>query len=83
MSARDDRSSPTGRAARGVFLLSLSLLLFELCLTRVLSALFYYHTAFLAISLALLGLGASGVWVHLRPGFFRGRVAGLLAGATA
>ena len=53
-------SLPTRRVALGVFLLSLGLLLYELCLTRVLSTLYYYHTAFLAISVALLGLGAGG-----------------------
>ncbi|HAA54051.1 MAG TPA: hypothetical protein DCE42_04815 [Myxococcales bacterium] len=50
-----------------IFVFSLGLLLYELCLTRVLSVVFYYHTAFLAISLAMLGLGAGGVWVYLRP----------------
>jgi hypothetical protein len=64
----------------GVFLLSLALLLYELCLTRVLSVVFYYHTAFLAISVALLGLGAGGIWVHLsrRPRSVR-RLAALAA----
>lgn len=48
-----------------VFIFSLGLLLYELCLTRVLSVFFYYHTAFLAVSLAMLGVGAGGVWVYL------------------
>jgi len=70
----------------GVLLLSSGLLLFELCLTRVLSVLFYYHTAFLAISVAMLGLAAGGLWVHLKPGLLRGRTGGavlLTALATA
>ncbi len=50
-----------------VFGFSLGLLLFELCLTRVLSVFFYYHTAFLAVSLAMLGMGVGGVWVYLFP----------------
>jgi spermidine synthase len=41
-------------------------MLYELCLTRVLSVVFYYHTAFLALSLAMLGLGAGAVWVYLQ-----------------
>ena len=49
------------------------MLLFELALTRVLSVLFYYHTAFLAISLALLGLGAGGTWAEMAPRLLRGR----------
>jgi len=36
-------------------------LLLELSLTRVFSVVFYYHFAFLAISIALFGLGAGGV----------------------
>ena len=70
------------RRSAGVFLLSLGLMLFELCSTRVFSVLFYYHTAFLAISLALLGMGIGGLWVHLLPGILRGRQRLLLAGAS-
>lgn len=50
-----------------VFGFSLGLLLTELCLTRVLSVFFFYHTAFFAVSLAMLGLGIGGVWVYLFP----------------
>lgn len=58
---------PRTAVTAGVFLLSLGLLLFELCLTRVLSVLYYYHSAFLAISIAMLGLSAGGLWVQLAP----------------
>ena len=44
-----------------VGLTSLATLLFELSLTRIFSVVFYYHFAFLAISIALFGLGAGGV----------------------
>ncbi len=54
------------RASIGVGAFSCGVLLYELCLTRVLSVVFYYHTAFLALSLAMLGLGAGAVWVYLR-----------------
>ncbi|MCB9638700.1 MAG: hypothetical protein H6727_07315 [Myxococcales bacterium] len=54
------------RASVGVGLFSCAVLLYELCLTRVLSVVFYYHTAFLALSLAMLGLGAGAVWVYLQ-----------------
>ena len=43
----------------------------ELSLTRIFSVVFYYHFAFLAISVALFGLGAGGVFsyvVSARPG---------------
>jgi hypothetical protein len=44
-----------------VFLTSLPALLVELTLTRIFSVVFYYHFAFLAISLAMFGLGAGGM----------------------
>ncbi len=44
-----------------VALTSLGTLLLELSLTRIFSVVFYYHFAFLAISIALFGLGAGGV----------------------
>jgi hypothetical protein len=54
-------------------------------ITRVLSVVLWYHFAFLSISLALLGVGAPGVWFALRrprpPGDGLGRV--LLAAAAA
>jgi hypothetical protein len=40
--------------------------LLELSLTRLFSVVLFYHFAFLAVSLALLGLGAGGVFAHLR-----------------
>ena len=49
----------------GVFLVSLSNLMLELMLTRICSVVMYYHFAFLAVSLALLGIGVSGICVYL------------------
>jgi hypothetical protein len=46
-------------------------LLLELSMTRIFSVVFYYHFAFLAISIALFGLGAGGVFSYVvaaRPG---------------
>src|ERR1700720_931636 len=54
-----------GRVYSGVPLTSLATLLFELSLTRIFSVVFYYHFAFLAISLALFGLGAGGVFSYV------------------
>jgi hypothetical protein len=45
----------------GVLSTSLATLLLELALTRVFSVVYFYHFAFLAISIALFGLGAGGV----------------------
>src|SRR5581483_4771136 len=52
--------------AAGIALSSFSALLLELGLTRLFSVVLFYHFAFLAISIALLGLGAGGVFAHLR-----------------
>ena len=60
-------SSPavTTGALAGVGCISAALLMTELALTRIFSVTMYYHFAFLAISIALFGLGASGVYVYL------------------
>src|SRR5438128_12376997 len=50
----------------GIALSSFSALLLELALTRLFSVVLFYHFAFLAISIALLGLGAGGVFAYLR-----------------
>lgn len=44
---------------------SFATLLLELALTRLFSVVLFYHFAFLAISIALLGLGAGGVFAYL------------------
>ena len=54
-----------------VALTACSILLLELSLTRLFSVIFYYHFAFLAISIAMFGLGAGGIasyWVRSAPG---------------
>src|SRR2546430_16769505 len=50
----------------GIALSSFSALLLELGLTRLFSVVLFYHFAFLAISVALLGLGAGGVFAYIR-----------------
>ena len=54
----------------GIFLTSFSLLAFEITLARLLSALILYHYVFAIVSLALLGLGLGGIFVH----FFRPQI---------
>ncbi len=49
----------------GLALGSFSALLLELSLTRLFSVVLFYHFAFLVISIALLGLGAGGVYAHM------------------
>ena len=49
----------------GIGLSSFATLLLELALTRLFSVVLFYHFAFLSISIALLGLGAGGVFSYL------------------
>jgi MFS family permease len=44
-------------------------LLLELTLTRIFSVIFFYHYAFLAISVAMFGLGAGGVFSYVVAGW--------------
>jgi hypothetical protein len=54
------------RALVAVAAVAAALLMTELALTRIFSVVMYYHFAFLAISIALFGLSASGVYAFLR-----------------
>src|SRR5438874_3518214 len=49
----------------GLFLTTLSLLHFELFLTRIFSVTMWYHFAFMAISLAMFGLAAGAIFIEL------------------
>src|SRR5436853_6048474 len=49
---------------------SMSTVALELALTRVYSVTMYYHFAFLAISIALLGLATAGTTIYLLPKVF-------------
>ncbi|HEY6274530.1 MAG TPA: hypothetical protein VIX19_21300 [Terriglobales bacterium] len=49
-----------------VALVSFASLLLELAMTRLFSVVLFYHFAFFAISVALLGLGSGGVFSHIR-----------------
>src|SRR3954467_10875582 len=61
--------APGGSLSRrhlaGVALVSATLLMTELALTRIFSVVMYYHFAFLAISIALFGVSASGVLAYV------------------
>jgi len=78
-----DTHSVSGLSLAGIGCVSAALLMTELALTRIFSVTMYYHFAFLAISIALFGLSASGVLVFV----LRSRVAGIgtstLLAATA
>lgn len=58
--------TPAAESLVGVFLLSTATLMFEITLTRLFSVAQFYHFAFMIVSLAMLGTGASGTWLSLR-----------------
>ena len=62
-------AAPTARHLAGIALVSATLLMTELALTRIFSVIMYYHFAFLAISIALFGLSASGVFAYVARGW--------------
>lgn len=54
-----------------VALVSFASLLLELAMTRLFSVVLFYHFAFFAISVALLGMGSGGVFAHVRRGWLQ------------
>jgi hypothetical protein len=56
----------TAALTAAIATVSFATLLLELALTRLFSVVLFYHFAFLAISIALLGLGAGGVFAFIR-----------------
>ena len=61
---------PRGRHYLAVFVLSLAVLMLEILFARVLSVALFSHFAFVAVSLAMFGLGLSGLVVYLLPRHF-------------
>jgi spermidine synthase len=55
----------------GVFLITFSLLIFQIVQTRILSVIAWYYLAFFAISVAMLGMTVGAVWVYLRQERFQ------------
>ncbi|NQU07654.1 MAG: hypothetical protein HQ583_03765, partial [Candidatus Abyssubacteria bacterium] len=54
----------------GIALVSLCILVLELTLTRIFSVTMWYHFAFVAISVALFGISASGLAIFLLQKIF-------------
>lgn len=55
----------------GLFMVTLSTLMYEILLTRIFSVTMWYHFAFLAISVAMFGMTVGAIIVYLLPGYFR------------
>ena len=60
----------TGWTCAGLFMVTLSTLMFEILLTRIFSVTMWYHFAFVAISLAMFGMTVGALIVYLLPAFF-------------
>jgi len=65
------------RRSVGVFWVSLATLAFEIALTRIFAVAQWYHFAFMSISIALLGFGASGSFLAVLPPRMTKKEAGL------
>lgn len=67
----------------GVTLISFSILVLEISIMRIASALFEYHYAFVAVSIAILGMGLGGFLTHkLEPKITQRGVTRVLAEAS-
>jgi hypothetical protein len=80
------RGVPWTQLYVGLSFTTLATLMLELSLTRIFSVVFYYHFAFLAISIALFGLGAGGVFSYVvaaRPGNLYAKLGALGLSASA
>jgi len=62
---------PSASTYAGLFMVTLSTLMYEIALTRVFSVTMWYHFAFVAISVALFGLTIGALLVHVLPERFR------------
>lgn len=67
----------------GVFLISMGALALEVVLTRIFSVTMWYHFAFLAISMALMGSAMAGVVLYFFPRLTRPEIAQQWIGRAA
>jgi SAM-dependent methyltransferase len=67
----------------GIFLISAAALTLELSIIRLLSVAQWHHFAFLVVSMALLGYGASGSCLSSLPSLLKGEPLGLLTRTSA
>jgi hypothetical protein len=56
----------------GIFLIAFATLALEVTLTRLLSVTTWYHMAFFAVSVAMLGMTGGATTVYLKPDWFQG-----------
>jgi hypothetical protein len=66
-------AQPNGWVYGGLFFVTLATLMHEILLTRIFSVTMWYHFAFMAISIAMLGMTLGAIVVYVRPGLFAER----------
>lgn len=75
---------PPRAAYVGIFVLALSVLLFQVALTRVFAIMMWHHLTYMVVSIALLGFGAAGSLLTARAeGVSDADPRGAIAGWTA
>jgi predicted membrane-bound spermidine synthase len=62
-----DAAQPSRSVYAGIFAVSAATLLFQVTFVRIFSVSIWYHFAFLVVSVALFGIGASGVALSFVP----------------
>ena len=73
MSGPSDSPAPLSASRStyiGLFLVTLATLAYQILLTRIFSVTIWYHFAFLAISIAMLGMTVGAIAVYLMPDTF-------------
>lgn len=63
---KSEKITPSFRFFLGIFFISASVVIFEIVITRISSVIFTYNYAFIAVSLAILGLGCGGIFAYYR-----------------
>ena len=72
-------SSPSlKRVQASIFLISAALISYQILLVKMFSIQYWYHFAYLIISVALLGFGASGTFIVLKKRFLENHFSSVL-----
>ncbi len=83
MVSQEDLGPPSLVTRAAFAVVTATLLLLEITLTRVFSGTIGYYFAFMSISVAMLGLGAGSLWVTLRGAVSRSPLLRAASAATA
>lgn len=79
---RIEKKVPNWPVYTGIFLISLSILALETILNRMFALTFWYHFAFIILSVALFGIGVGGMLVYFINRFIRKYIPYALAASS-